>query len=54
MTVSDELKKIAADPRPKRLPLDSKVLFPSFGSEVPQLKQMLIDSSPAQLQLWRT
>jgi hypothetical protein len=30
------------------LPLDADVLYPNFGSAVPQLKQMLISSRTAQ------
>ena len=34
--------------RQRRLPLDADVLYPNFGSAVPQLKQMLISSRTAQ------
>jgi hypothetical protein len=35
-------------PRQRRLPLDADVLYPHFGSALPQLKQMLISSRTAQ------
>ncbi len=40
----DELQPATTELRPKRLPLDSNVLYPYFGSAMPQLKEMLIAS----------
>jgi hypothetical protein len=48
MPIYDELQPIATDPRPRRLPADSNVLYPYFGSAMPQLKEMLIASRSSQ------
>jgi hypothetical protein len=37
----------SAAPRLRRLPLQAKALYPYFGSNIPQLKQMLVSSRAA-------
>ena len=51
LQASDLLQPTATGVRVRRLPLDSKVLFPYFGSAMPQLKQLLIESRSDQVQL---
>ena len=43
-----ELLSSSIVPRQRRLALDADVLYPHFGSALPQLKQMLISSRTAQ------
>lgn len=51
LPASDLFQPTATDLRARRLPLDSKVLFPNFGSAMPQLKQLLIESRSDQVRL---
>jgi hypothetical protein len=48
LSVADEFLPAPAAFRPRRLPPQSAALYPSFGSAMPQLKQLLISSRTAQ------
>jgi hypothetical protein len=48
LPLPDHYEPIPAKPRRRRLPLNADVLYPYFGSAMPQLKQMLISSRTAQ------
>jgi hypothetical protein len=48
LTDPDESFSAPIAPRRRRLPLNADVLYPNFGSAMPQLKQMLISSRAAQ------
>jgi hypothetical protein len=48
LPVPVELFSSSIAPRQRRLPRDADVLYPNFGSAVPQLKQLLISSRTAQ------
>ena len=45
----DESLPAPIAPRQRRLPSNSDLLYPNFGSAMPQLKQMLISSKTAQV-----
>jgi hypothetical protein len=47
--VSDESIPLPSAPRRRRLPLDAEVLYPGFGSSMPQIKEMLVSSRPEQM-----
>jgi hypothetical protein len=47
LTVPDESFSAHITPRHRRLPVQAGVLYPHFGSNIPQLKQMLISSRTA-------
>lgn len=44
LPIPEEAKPVQSLRRQRRLPIDADVLFPNFGSAMPQLKQMLISS----------
>jgi hypothetical protein len=48
LPIPEEAKVAPAFRRQRRLPIDAEVLFPHFGSAMPQLKQMLISSQGSQ------
>jgi hypothetical protein len=49
LPVSDDFLPAPILPRRKRLPQDADVLYPQFGSAIPQLKKMLISSRTAEV-----
>jgi hypothetical protein len=48
LPIPEEVMPIPALHRQRCLPIDADVLFPHFGSAMPQLKQMLISSRGSQ------
>jgi hypothetical protein len=48
-TASHESIPSPSAPRRRRLPLDAELLYPGFGSSMPQIKEMLVSSRPAQM-----
>jgi len=48
LPVPEESFSASAAPRQRRLPLQAKALYPYFGSNIPQLKQMLVSSRTAE------
>jgi hypothetical protein len=49
LPVPDEFEHLFIKPGQRRLPLQSAALYPSFGSAMPQLKQMLVSSRTVQV-----
>jgi hypothetical protein len=49
MPMSDDLQPTSTSPRQRRLPVDSKLLYPYFGCAMPQLKEMLVASRTTQV-----
>jgi hypothetical protein len=48
LPVSDRAEVLTVSHRQRRLPVHAEVLYPNFGSVIPQLKQLLVISRSAQ------